>query len=297
MELRQLQYFVAVVEEGTVSGAARRLNMSQPPLSAQIHALEADVGCALFEHAGRRLRLTAAGAAFYDRACSILQLCGTARAEMAAYGSGRAGTLRVGVVSSVCSTLFVSWLGRYAAVCPDTCCELQEANTYQLLERLAQRQIDLAIVRTPFSAPEFDCLPLQREPMMAVACPDLLEDETEAENAAPLPLAELAGHPLILYRRWEDIVRGQFQLCGAQPHVRCVCDAAVTALRLAQTGMGVALVPASAAVELPQQGLRARPVAEPALFSRIAVLTRRGDVPAQAAVFLQQLADSATDCS
>lgn len=294
MELRQLQYFIAVVEEGTVSGAARRLNMSQPPLSAQLHALEADVGCALFEHAGRRLRLTAAGAAFYDRACSIVQLCGTARAEMAAYGSGRAGTLRVGVVSSVCGTVFAGWLGRYAAACPGICCELHEANTYQLLERLAQRQIDLAIVRTPFSAPEFDCVPLQREPMLAVARPGVLPGEPPA--GAPLPLAALAATPLVLYRRWADIVRGQFQLCGAQPQVHCVCDTAAAALRLAQAGLGAALVPASAAQGLAAE-LCARPLAEQALASQIAVLTRRGDVPAPAAVFVQQLAESCTDCS
>lgn len=55
MELRQLNYFIAVVEEGTISGAARALHMSQPPLTAQMHALESELGCALFEHAGRRL--------------------------------------------------------------------------------------------------------------------------------------------------------------------------------------------------------------------------------------------------
>ena len=60
MELRQLNYFIAVVEEGTISGAARALHMSQPPLTAQMHALESELGCALFEHAGRRLRITEA---------------------------------------------------------------------------------------------------------------------------------------------------------------------------------------------------------------------------------------------
>ena len=63
MELRQLRYFVAVVEEGTVTGAARRLRLSQPPLTMQLHSLEEELGCALFEREGRRLRLTEAGRA------------------------------------------------------------------------------------------------------------------------------------------------------------------------------------------------------------------------------------------
>ena len=74
MELRQLRYFVAVVEAGTVTGAAEQLAMSQPPLTMQLHNLEAELGCSLFAREGRRLRLTEAGAVFYRRAKTILAL-------------------------------------------------------------------------------------------------------------------------------------------------------------------------------------------------------------------------------
>lgn len=349
MELRQLRYFVAVVEAGTVSGAARQLNMSQPPLSAQLHALEEDLGCPLFEHTGRRLRLTAAGTAFYERAKTILQLCGAARAEMADRGAGRSGVLRVGVVSSVCGTLFTNWLRAHAAACPGARYQIHEANTYQLVEQLRCRQIDLAIVRTPFAAPELDCLPLREEPMLAVGLPPFFaaadrteEGETPFQKggtafaairdtaaydkksplaaagpwAAPsgscsasagsaageresLSLAALTETPLVLYRRWEEIVRGQFRLYGCRPQVRCVCDGADTALRLAGAGLGVALTPASAAASLPA-GVEVRPLAERDLASRIAALTRRGDLPAPAESFLALLRQDqafSTECS
>ena len=64
MEIRQLLYFTTVVEEGTVLAAAKRLNMTQPPLSAQIHMLENELGCRLFERHGRRLCLQRDGAVF-----------------------------------------------------------------------------------------------------------------------------------------------------------------------------------------------------------------------------------------
>ena len=99
MELRQLRYFSAVVEEGTVTGAARRLNMTQPPLTAQLHALEEELGCTLFRREGRRLRLTDAGQTFYQRACTILGMCNATAAEMEHFQEGTAGTLRIGVVS------------------------------------------------------------------------------------------------------------------------------------------------------------------------------------------------------
>ena len=72
MELKQLAYFKAVADEGTISGAARKLNMSQPPLSSQMHFLEQELGCVLFERGSRKIRLTEAGRMFYERACAML---------------------------------------------------------------------------------------------------------------------------------------------------------------------------------------------------------------------------------
>ena len=117
MELRQLNYFIAVGEEGTISGAARRLNMSQPPLTAQMHALESELGCALFEHAGRRLRITEAGRTFYARAKAIATLCASTRSEMADLSAGAAGVLHMGVISSVCGAEFIDCRARPKREC------------------------------------------------------------------------------------------------------------------------------------------------------------------------------------
>ena len=101
MELRQLRYFVTVVEEKTVTAAARKLNMTQPPLTTQLKLLEKELGCPLFAREGRRLTLTDAGRHFYQRACGILGMCESAAAQMRDFHQGVAGTLRIGVVSSV----------------------------------------------------------------------------------------------------------------------------------------------------------------------------------------------------
>ena len=174
MELRQLRYFVAVVEEGTVTGAARRLRLSQPPLTMQLHSLEEELGCALFEREGRRLRLTEAGRAFYQRAKTILGLCGAAAAEMADHSAGRMGTLRLGAISSVHGPLLLRWLEAYARRYPEVRLDLHNADTYQQLELIRTGQIDVALVRTPFSAPELAQLPLAAERMLAVALPGQL---------------------------------------------------------------------------------------------------------------------------
>ena len=74
MELKQLYEFVTVVREGTISGAARKLNLSQPPLSAQMKQLEKEFGCLLFERGPRKIVLTEAGRLLYERALTMLEL-------------------------------------------------------------------------------------------------------------------------------------------------------------------------------------------------------------------------------
>ena len=74
MDLKQLRYFVTVVESGSISAAARKLYMTQPPLSAQMQALEQELGCPLLERGARRVELTDAGRRLYERAKTLLEL-------------------------------------------------------------------------------------------------------------------------------------------------------------------------------------------------------------------------------
>ena len=74
MELKQIYYFKTVADEGTISAAARKLNMSQPPLSSQMHLLEQELGSILFERGSRKIQLTEAGLLFYEMAKTMLEL-------------------------------------------------------------------------------------------------------------------------------------------------------------------------------------------------------------------------------
>ena len=242
MELRQLRYFTTIVEEGTVTGAAHRLNMTQPPLTAQLHNLEDELGCRLFDHKGRRLHLTEAGRALYERACTILGLCDTTAAEINDFATGAAGTLRIGVVSSVQETMFPKWLCRFALDYPRIQYEVYSANTYQLIEQLHVGALDLAIIRTPFFAQGLEIDYIKKEALVAVGIADFFEDIP----GETITLKQLSRKPLILYRRWEGILRARFESIACSPLVRCCNDTAQTTLLLAQNGLGVGLLPASA---------------------------------------------------
>ena len=92
MELRQLEYFVTVVQQGSILQAANTLNLSQPPLSVAMKQLEQELGTPLFYRGPRRIQLTAAGERFYQRAQDILALSEDTRREISAYAQGQAAS-------------------------------------------------------------------------------------------------------------------------------------------------------------------------------------------------------------
>lgn len=252
MDLKQLRYFVTVVETGSISAAARKLYMTQPPLSAQMQALEQELGCPLLERGARRVELTDAGRRLYERAKTLLELEQTAREEVRACADPAGGVLRLGVVSSVAGEMVPRWLTAFTRQMPGVQLRLTEANTFRLLEQLRQGHIQLAIVRTPCPDEGLVQLPLAEERLVAVAPAGGLP-------AAPVALESLTAQPLVIYRRWEPLLREQAERAGLVLRPRCVCDDARTAVQLAAAGMGVAVVPASAA----QPGLTVAPLREP----------------------------------
>ena len=240
MDIRQLRYFTAIVEEGTLTGAARRLNMTQPPLTAQLKLLEEELKCPLFTRDGKRLHLTEAGHHFYERAQRILGMCDAAVTEMADFQEGAMGTLRIGVISSVKDQLFPRWICCFWKKYPNIRYEIYSANTYQLLEQLQNGQIDLALVRTPFSKTQMDILYIKKEPFLAIGHSSFFPCHKESA----LTVKDLENTPLILYRRWEEMLKMRFETIRISiPASLCCNDDAQTTLALASLGMGVGLLP------------------------------------------------------
>lgn len=272
MDLKQLYYFVTVAREGSISAAARKLYLSQPPLSAQMKALETEFGCVLFERGARKIQLTQAGRLLYDRAAAILEMSAMTKREMLDYQSGSEGTLRLGAISSVGSTFLSRWLQSFCLAHPQIHFEVFEANTYELLEQLRAGLLDLAVVRTPFSEKGLCCGYLTSEPMMAVGVPALLDGGPDE----PIGVRDLAGKPLIFYRRWEKVLEEAFQEAGVEPYIFCKNDDARTTAFWAASGLGVGIVPGSVLPLLAGGEMVCRPLQEQRLRSRVAVVRDPG---------------------
>lgn len=268
MDLKQVQYFVTVVEQGSINAAAQKLQMTQPPISKQMQLLEQELGCTLFLRGSRPLELTQEGKLFYSRSLHLLAMATGMVQAVSDCKNAQGGTLRLGVVSSVSESAALTWLSEFQRSHPGLDLAIYESHTYQLLEQLKNRQLDLALVRTPFAERGFSCVFLPQRPMLAVWNPQFFS----LSGNTPLTLEELAVVPLILYRRWEQIIDEAFASQGLAPRYLVIGDNARTTLAFAQTGLGVSIQPASMGGAAQVAGLFTRPIGEAALFSRIALV-------------------------
>ena len=153
-----MQAFYAIVEEGNISHAAMRLSVAQPALSRQMKKLEEGLGVQLFERGSRRIRLTDAGYLLYHRVKHILGMVdGTVR-EISDIGSGIAGTIRLGTITTSGAMLLPELVSEFHQKFPKVTFQLWEGEGARILEMLDSRSIDIAITRTQVDAENYDSL-------------------------------------------------------------------------------------------------------------------------------------------
>lgn len=240
MNIKQLKYFITIVEEGTISAAAKKLYMSQPPLSKQILQLENELGCTLFQRTPRQILLTEAGKFLYEKAKAVVLMMTTTQEEMHTFNKENAGIIRVGITSSISSWDIVQLFAKFAGKYPKISFDIYESNTYQILEKLNAKTIHFGIVRTPFFSRGFKKIILSRNHLTAIGRKTLFGKDQKI-----ITLGELAEKPLIIYRRWENIVYETFRENNLAWHLKFRNDDARTSLFLAKQGVGVALLPES----------------------------------------------------
>ena len=274
MDIRQLLYFTTIAEEGSISAAAKKLHLSQPPLSYQMKLREEELHLPLIERSARGIALTEAGRVLYKRAQGILELSELTRKEMLAMASGFTGTLHIGTVSSSGASLLGWRIPAFHQKYPQIGFAIHEGNTFELMEMLESGLIELAIVRTPFHNDQLNCLYLSPEPMIAAGAASFFP--AGMPSGQPISL-ELLGHaPVILYRRFEKILLSLCEQKGITPQVFCIADDARTTLMWAEAGLGVAVVPQSAYRIMPHHNMVYGELSEEDLHTRIAAVCKKG---------------------
>ncbi|WP_277407785.1 LysR family transcriptional regulator [Lacrimispora xylanisolvens] len=267
---KQLYYFTVISETGSFTAAAKKLGISQPPLSKQIMLLEEELGVKLFERGAKKTELTEAGTYLYFKARDILSLMDSVSDDLKHFPSSARGLLKLGVISSA-GTVLVDFLKHFTADHPGVRFEVTEGNTYELLEKMKNGLVECSIIRTPFNPEGLECVYGNKEPIMAVGIPEFFPEISDDK----VRITGLTGKPLIYYRRFDSIISLAFQNSGIEPDIFCRNDDARTCLQWAKAGLGIALVPQSICDIKVQDNLMFKEIDSPDTVTQIAAVYKK----------------------
>ena len=258
MDLRQLKYFMAVVEEKNIGRAAARLHMAQPPLSRQIRQLEENLGVPLFLRTPKGVEVTNAGALLREEARNILALVSRAEERTRLAGQGRLGRIDIGVFGTnvlAIPDLLLAFRQRHPLV--DVV--LHTMNKDDQIAGLRERRIMAGFNLLGVRLADIASAVIKREHLIVA----LRKNHPLAKHKS-VTLRQLCAHPLVIYASGPrpnlvDVVFGLFQAEGLQPQVAQEVVDSVTAIALVAAGTGPCLVPEHATV-LQMPGVIYRPL-------------------------------------
>jgi DNA-binding transcriptional LysR family regulator len=294
MDLKHLRNFVAVAELGSVSGAAKKLAMTQPPLTHQIKELELELGVLLLTRHPRGVSLTKAGIAFLNDAKDVLARAESARNRALHQQEAAGGFVRIGYAPSTSPVILPRLIRRMRAVRPAVKLEVREMFSSTQGRALLCNEIDVGLLRLPI---------------------DLSQLVVGVRLADPYCLAIPESHPLAgtgpidLREAAQEIFIGAFRsqgpalfdqslgLCadaGFSPNVRHEAPTLRGILDLVSANLGVAIVPGSMAMLAPA-GVTVRPLSSPSRAGAIAFVQTRGDPDVQVTALASLAAEVFTE--
>jgi len=243
MEFRHLRYFLVLAEELHFGRAARRLSISQPPLSLNIQQLEASVGAVLLMRNSKAVQLTAAGRAFVPAARALLDQAAQAASLAKDVGQGMAGSLTVGFAGTLIYSGLPEILARFQTAHPLLRVMLKELSSSEQLIELTHDRLDIGFVHTTRVPPELSQILVASQAF--VGC---LPDTHRLAGQAWLPLEVLQGEPFAVVSRtvspdYHDRIVQTCLDAGFYPEVRYELQHWLSVVSLVAQGMGVALVP------------------------------------------------------
>jgi DNA-binding transcriptional LysR family regulator len=284
MELRQLEYFVAVAEEANFTRAAERVNVAQPGVSAQIRQLERELGQPLLDRTTRSVRLTEAGSAVLPYARAVLASAQNARQAVDELLGLVRGRVSIGMVVACAAVDLFEVLADFHRAHPAIELSLTEASSEDLLDGLLEGELDLAWIGRAGAAPEGVETHTLIDEALVAAVP--VPDRTFSRDR--VTLQQLCGNRLLSLPRGTGVRQALEQACaaeGLQARVTLEANSPATVASLASKGLGVAVLPQSVVSAIPD--LRSIAIVEPGLRSRVELAWRAGGPHTPAARALQ----------
>lgn len=268
MELRSIQYFVQIADEGSITRTAGKLGVAQPALTRHVKQLEAELGTQLLMRLPRGVRLTASGRDFLEHARRIILEVSRAKEHVRGNAKIPRGRVVIGTSPTLAPLLLPGCITRARQQCPTVTLKVMEGFSPQLLDALLTGRLDLAIMTNPPRSPALLLTPLISEPLLVISPP------AARGTARPLSLVELSRTPMVITVGMRNVIDEQLAGFGSALKVEAEIDSVEAIRRMLLAGSGTTLMPVSAFhAEISSGALIASPVAD-ANLHRILVLAR-----------------------
>jgi DNA-binding transcriptional LysR family regulator len=287
MELRQLTYFVAVAEEEQFTRGSERVSVAQPAVSTQIKQLESELGESLFHRGQRKATLTEAGQAFLPYARAALAAAQDGREAVAALHGLRSGRLRLGV-SGPLDDQVADVVGDFHRTYPGVGIELRDQHNEALIQSVADDEVEAAVIGMTGEPlpPQVAARVFAVEPLVAAVAQD-----GGLGRRTTITLTELSDQSMLALPRGSGLRAVLESACaqaGFTPKVVAETGELGSLARLAAQGLGVAILPRSAAERVGVSVLR---ITRPRLRRRTALAWHRGGTSPAGRAFLALAAE------
>lgn len=291
MDVKQLRYFVAVVNERGFSGAAIKLHLSQPSLSKAIRTLEEQIGFQLLERTTKRVDLTESGRVFYQRALHILAEMDIFEKEVNEVKVAGSGEVRLGMIESV-KNWIPNVLGWYREEYPDMHVVLKEVlGRTDIEQALRNYEVHICLTNEFINEPDIVTAPLYKENLVLV-----MNAQHPLAHRVDIELAHLEEEPFIItskgFQTRVNIIEA-FKEADVSMNICYDADRFETILTLVEAGIGISIIPRNYIGETVPETLAIRELDYPSLKRNVylAYVKNRYRPPAIEALLQKMLED------
>lgn len=243
MDFRQLYYFKEIVKQGSISKAAEVLHIAQPPLSQLLKKLETDLGTTLIHRYRQKWELTATGEILYQYANQMLMQIQDVKQQIQEIEQGIGGTVSIGV-SSTCSNMLIDYVSTFRTQYPNVKIKIVTGNSEELLKKLEQREIDVALLLRLGNSEQYEMKILKKQPT-AVIIPSSWATSFSSQHVT---IEQIAQFPFIMLGAMEGLSFNEdlfkvFDEHQVKPNIIIECKDIRMVVALVSRGLGLSVIP------------------------------------------------------
>lgn len=279
MTFKQLEYFVTIAELENITAASKILNIAQPPLSYQLKSLEDELGVKLFTRNGRNLKITQEGLILQNKAVQILSMLNGTLQEIQNYGKAIHHTITIGTVTSVSNRLLPDKILHFHQDNPNVDFQIWEGNSLRIMKLLDNGVVDFGLIREPIDINLYNSKTIkdtalddsQLDYFVAMAKENFFEET----HITSITLTDLKGKPLIIHRRFENLLVTACRQCGFYPNILCRNDDITSSISWAEAGIGIAIAPYTSSTLASSDKIIIKKIIEPSINSKVLLIWRK----------------------